>query len=43
MRRMNIKSQPWQALCINLRSWDEEDEYQELTMASFMHESTELG
>ncbi len=43
MRKVSIKSQPWQALCMSIQSWDEEDEYQEPTLASFMHESTELG
>jgi hypothetical protein len=43
MRRLSIKSLPWQAVCMCLRSWDEEVEYQDPTLASFMHESTELG
>jgi hypothetical protein len=43
MRKMEPINKPWKAFCMSLRSWDEEDEYQEPTLASFMHESTELG
>jgi hypothetical protein len=37
MRKMSIKSQPRQALCMSLRRWDEEGEFQEPILAGLLH------